>query len=181
VLDAPPTGRIARFLNVNAEVAGLARMGPIRKQADSVMRLLRSQRTAIHLVTLLEEMPVQETIDGVAELTGLGLPVGAVIVNLVREPLLAPADLALAAARSLDSAELGRGLKAAGIEASEELLAALGGEAADHADRVALEARERERLAGLGRPMVELPVLPDAAQLSGLHELARRLLVARNA
>src|SRR5205823_3013791 len=25
VLDAPPTGRIARFLNVNAEVAGLAR------------------------------------------------------------------------------------------------------------------------------------------------------------
>ena len=34
VLDAPPTGRIARFLNVNAEVAGLAKVGPIRSQAD---------------------------------------------------------------------------------------------------------------------------------------------------
>ena len=36
VLDAPPTGRIAQFLNVNDELAGLARMGPIKSQADSV-------------------------------------------------------------------------------------------------------------------------------------------------
>src|SRR5205823_8783467 len=68
VLDAPPTGRIARFLSVNAEVAGLARMGPVRQQADSVMNLLRSRKTAVHIVTVLEEMPVQETIDGAAEL-----------------------------------------------------------------------------------------------------------------
>ena len=33
VLDAPPTGRITRFLNVNAEVAGLARVGPIKRRA----------------------------------------------------------------------------------------------------------------------------------------------------
>ena len=32
VLDAPPTGRITRFLNVNAEVAGLARVGPVRRR-----------------------------------------------------------------------------------------------------------------------------------------------------
>ena len=32
VVDAPPTGRIARFLNVNAEVAGLAKVGPIRRR-----------------------------------------------------------------------------------------------------------------------------------------------------
>ena len=30
VLDAPPTGRIAQFLNVNNELAGLAKVGPIR-------------------------------------------------------------------------------------------------------------------------------------------------------
>jgi len=35
VLDAPPTGRVVRFLNVNHEVADLARVGPIRSQADS--------------------------------------------------------------------------------------------------------------------------------------------------
>ncbi len=28
VLDAPPTGRIAQFLNVNSELAGLAKVGP---------------------------------------------------------------------------------------------------------------------------------------------------------
>ena len=51
VLDAPPTGRITRFLNINTEIAGLAKVGPIRSQADSVMSVLRSKRTAIHLVT----------------------------------------------------------------------------------------------------------------------------------
>ena len=68
VMDAPPTGRITRFLNVNDEVAGLARIGPIHNQAQAVMRVLKSPETAVHLVTLLEEMPVQETVDGVAEL-----------------------------------------------------------------------------------------------------------------
>ena len=61
MLDAPPTGRIAQFLNVNNELAGLAKVGPIRSQADNVTSLLRSKETAIHLVTLLEEMPVEET------------------------------------------------------------------------------------------------------------------------
>ena len=60
------------------------RSGPIKSQADVVMTLLRSPRTAIHLVTVLEEMPVQETADGIAELRAIGLPIGGVIVNLVR-------------------------------------------------------------------------------------------------
>jgi hypothetical protein len=28
-MDAPPTGRIGRFLNVTTEVSGLAKVGPI--------------------------------------------------------------------------------------------------------------------------------------------------------
>ena len=68
VLDAPPTGQVTRFLNVAHEVAGLAKMGPIRSQADGVLGVLHSGQTAVHLVTLLEEMPVQETIDAVGEL-----------------------------------------------------------------------------------------------------------------
>ena len=42
VLDAPPTGRIASFLNVHEAVSGLAKVGPIRGQAESIMRMLRS-------------------------------------------------------------------------------------------------------------------------------------------
>jgi anion-transporting ArsA/GET3 family ATPase len=175
VLDAPPTGRIARFLNVNAEVAGLARMGPIKGQADSVMRLIRSPQTAVHLVTVLEEMPVQETCDGVAELTAVDLPVGAVIVNMVREPLL-PADrLRETAAGQLDRAELERGLKSAGIEAEPTLVEALAAEAADHAERVLLEEQERDVLGRLGRPTYELPLVPDAVDLGCLYELAESL------
>ena len=90
VLDAPPTGRICQFLGVNSELAGLAKVGPIKSQADKVMELLRSPRTAVHLVTILEEMPVQETSDGIAELRAAGLPVGGVVVNLVRPQDLGP-------------------------------------------------------------------------------------------
>ena len=56
--------------------AGLAKVGPIHTQAESVMGVLRSPATAVHLVTLLEDMPVQETTDAVAELRALGLPLG---------------------------------------------------------------------------------------------------------
>ncbi len=76
VLDAPPTGRITQFLNVNEELAGVAKVGPIKTQADTVMTLFRSPRTAVHLVTVLEEMPVQETADGIAALREARLPVG---------------------------------------------------------------------------------------------------------
>lgn len=73
---------------MNDEVAGLARIGPIHNQAQAVMRVLKSPETAVHLVTLLEEMPVQETADGIAELRAAELPVGRVVVNMVRPHLL---------------------------------------------------------------------------------------------
>jgi len=179
VLDAPPTGRVARFLNVNSEVAGLARMGPVRQQADSVMRLIRSRQTAVHLVTLLEEMPVQETIDAVGELRDVNLPVGAVLVNMVREPLLPLSLLPDIAAGRLDTNELVRGLKSAGIDATDATVSALAGEATDHANRVLLEQRERGLLRAIGQPSVELPLLNASADLAGLYELARRLQEAQ--
>ena len=175
VLDAPPTGRIARFLNVNTEVASLARMGPVRNQADSVMKLLQSSKTAVHVVTVLEEMPVQETADGIAELRATGLPVGAVLVNMVRDPMLPAADLDAVARGKVDTAELNRGLKAAGLELDAEMVTALAAEATDHAGRVKLEKQERATLEGLDRPTYELPLIADATELSGLQELAARL------
>jgi anion-transporting ArsA/GET3 family ATPase len=175
VLDAPPTGRISRFLNVNSEVAALARMGPIRNQADSVMALLRSQKTAVHLVTVLEEMPVQETADGVAELGSTDLHVGAVLVNMVRDPLLPAGRLADIAAGKVKSSEIAGGLKAAGIDADSATVAALAGEATDHAGRVKLEQQERKVLSSLDRPTYELPLIDDATELAGLQEIAQRL------
>jgi hypothetical protein len=60
-------------------------------------------------------MPVQETIDGVAELTAAGLPVGGIVVNMVRRPPLRPAQLSALAKGSVDEAEVSAGLAAAGL------------------------------------------------------------------
>lgn len=176
VMDAPPTGRISRFLNVNAEVAGLAKVGPIRHHADTVMKVIRSPETAVHFVTLLEEMPVQETIDGIAELREIGLPVGGLMVNMVRKPILPEADLEAALAGELDVDAIRLGVKAAGLEDDPaEVARALAGEASDHARRATLQERELARLTAADVPRYELPLLSDGMDLAGLHEFAEEL------
>jgi anion-transporting ArsA/GET3 family ATPase len=176
VMDAPPTGRIARFLNVNTEVSGLARVGPIRNHADTVMKVIRSPETAVHFVTLLEEMPVQETLDGIAALHEAELPVGGVIVNMVRPPALSDPELAAAGQGELDLAEITIAVKAAGLEDGAAAIArALAAEATDHARRTTLQAREKERLSAVEQPRYELPLLTDGMDLAGLYDLAAAL------
>ncbi|WP_059010527.1 ArsA family ATPase [Streptomyces specialis] len=176
VMDAPPTGRITRFLGVNDEVAGLARVGPIHHQAQAVMRVLKSAETAVHLVTLLEEMPVQETADGVAELRAAGLPVGSVVVNMVRPPVadgLPPAGDP--SGSDADRPVLAAALERAGLRGTTALAGPLLAEGRAYGRRLALEAAQRAELAGLGLPVRELPLLPDGADLAGLYRQARRL------
>ena len=188
VMDAPPTGRITRFLNVNTEVAGLARTGPIRNQADAVMEVIGSSLTAVHLVTLLEEMPVQETADAVRDLSESGLPVGGIVVNQVRRPLLPPKSQVKARHGHLDLDELAHDLEKAGVTtaggwltgshgalSSDEVVAALAAEAADHSERVDLESRERDNVEGLDRPTYEIPFLAEGVDVAALYELADML------
>ena len=174
VMDAPPTGRVARFLNVNAEVAGLARVGPVNKQAESIMRLIRSPQTVVHLVTLLEEMPVQETLDGVAELRQFELPVGGIIVNRMHEPLLSASDLKAAAAGRLDEDALRRGLAAGGIKPDDRVLGGLASEAGEHARQLTIERKLLARLKTAERPMYQLPDL-DTSDVGRLYALAAEL------
>ncbi|MGW4223687.1 ArsA family ATPase [Streptomyces bauhiniae] len=179
VMDAPPTGRITRFLNVNDEMAGLAKIGPIHNQAQAVMRVLKSPETAVHLVTLLEEMPVQETADGIAELRAAGLPVGRVIVNMVRPELLDAAELDLA--RTVPHTAVARALSSAGLGGArrgghaERLVDPLLAQAAEYAERHTLEQEQRAVLGELDLPMAELPLLPEDMDLTGLYELATEL------
>ncbi len=178
VMDAPPTGRISRFLDVSTEVSGLAKVGPIRTHADTVARVIRSPQTAVHFVTTLEEMPVQETLDGIAELrelTGDAIRPGGIIINMARPALLGPADLAAAASGSLDVTELAVGLKAAGIGDNHGLAADLMTELREHALQVALQNRERDELLTAGQPHYELPMIPDGIDLAGLYQLAATL------
>ncbi|MGN9910676.1 ArsA-related P-loop ATPase [Phytohabitans sp. LJ34] len=171
VLDAPPTGRIGRFLNVTAETARLAKMGPIKTQSENVAALLRSPMTSVHVVTLLEEMPVQETVDAIGELNSLGIPIGKVIVNATRPPLLT--------GTKVSQAELRRGLAAAGLPADRATVAGLYAEAKAHLTRRELEESLRVELAEVGQPTVELPLLPGGIDRAALDTLAAELLGTR--
>ncbi|MBZ5736320.1 P-loop NTPase [Nocardioides sp. TRM66260-LWL] len=179
VLDAPPTGRISQFMGVSDELAGLAKVGPVKSQSDTMMRLFRSKRTAIHLVTVLEEMPVQETHDGIEELRREGLPVGGVVVNAVRPRDIGDADLERARAHALDRAAITADLRRGGVALEGEdggpLVDGLLRTAHDHAERRALEEAQRALVAGFGVPVYELPRLAGGVDLGGLYELAAAL------
>jgi anion-transporting ArsA/GET3 family ATPase len=175
VVDAPPTGRITRFLGVTAEMAQLARSGPIKTQSDGVMAVLRSPQTAVHLVTLLEDMPVQETADAIGDLTAAKLPVGSVIVNMATEPAL-PADRLVATADGgLTAADLEPALAVAHLPGDGALAGALAAEVTDHARRWASQNELRDDVEALGLPTVELPLLTGPIDLGALFELAGRL------
>ena len=175
VLDAPPTGRISQFLNVNSELAGLAKVGPIRSQADTVMTLLRSKRTAVHLVTVLEDMPVQETADGVDELRAARLPVGGIVVNMTRRVELDGDERDAAISGELDRDAVAADLEKAGVKPTETLLDGLLAEAREHAERRELEDEQRKRITAIDVPAYELPRLPDGIDLGALYELAADL------
>jgi hypothetical protein len=178
VMDAPPTGRIGKFLNVATEVSGLARVGPIHGHAETVQSVIRSPQTAVHFVTVLEEMPVQETLDGIAELRGLaqgGLQLGGIMINMVRPVDLADGELTAAAAGTLDKHELDLGHNAAGLEDSLGLAASLAAELTEHAREALAQRAQRRRLDAAGQPRYELPLITDEMDLGGLYRLAGAL------
>jgi anion-transporting ArsA/GET3 family ATPase len=175
VLDAPPTGRICQFLGVNSELAGLAKVGPIKSQADKVMELLRSPRTAVHLVTILEEMPVQETSDGIAELRAAGLPVGGIVVNLVRPQALSTGALAQVRNDAVDPTAITSDLARARVDVDAALVESLVAEARDHAVRRHLEDEQRALVAAEGLPTYELPRIAGGIDHGALVELAQLL------
>ncbi len=175
VVDSPPTGRIARFLDVTKAVSDLAKGGPVHSQADGVVKLLHSEQTAIHLVTLLEALPIQETIEAIEELKGLGLPIGSVIVNRNIPPFLPPDDLAKAAEGDIDADAVRAGLDKVGINLADDDFAGLLTETIEHASRIKARAKSAEQLDRLEVPRLELPTIADGVDLGSLYELAETL------
>ena len=175
VVDSPPTGRISRFLDVTKAVADLATGGPVHTQAEGVVKLLHSEQTAIHLVTLLEALPIQETIEAIEELEKLQLPIGAVIVNRNIPPFLQPGDLAKAAKGEIDAAAVRTALSRVGISLPDADFAGLLTETIEHASRVNARSESAKELANLHIPRLELPTITDGVDLGSLYELAEIL------
>jgi anion-transporting ArsA/GET3 family ATPase len=166
VLDAPPTGRIAQFLNVHAAVAGLAKVGPIRNQADSIMRLLRSATTTVHLVTLLEDMPVTETEEAAAALRPTQIRIGTVIENMVTPTPLNDDQLQAAAAGSVI-------LKVPGLTVKQNK--ALASEFTIEAARTLQEQQRHDRLTALGHPLVQIAFDHEGIDEGAIFAIAEQL------
>lgn len=166
VLDAPPTGRIAQFLNVHAAVAGLAKVGPIRNQADSIMRLLRSATTTVHLVTLLEDMPVTETEEAAAALRPTQIRIGTVIENMATPTPLNDDQLQAAAAGSVI-------LKVPGLTVKQNK--ALATEFAIEAARTLQEQQRHDRLTALGLPLIQIAFDHEGIDEGAIFAIAEQL------
>ncbi len=175
VVDSPPTGRIGRFLDVTKALTQIAKGGPVHGQAVSVVALLHSANTAIHLVTLLESLPIQETMEAIEELERLELPVGSVIINRTIPAFLSNGDLTKAAEGHIDADAVRAGLGRVGIKMTDADFAGLLTETIEHATRVRARAESEAMLADLRTPLLELPTIADGVDLGSLYDLAEVL------
>lgn len=84
VFDAPATGHGLAFFMVPQTTMTMVRMGPVHRKAEKMWELLTDPaRTAFNIVTMPEEMPVNEAIDLHKAAEEIGLPAGKLVVNAV--------------------------------------------------------------------------------------------------
>lgn len=177
VVDAPPTGRITSFLRAPEVTTELVGVGPIREQAQEVVDLLADgRRTRVQLVTLLEEMPVSETIAGAAALQALGVALGPVIVNRVL-PGRFDDESRKALTEDLGSAEVAGILADVGVQVGAAAAADLRALGLRQLRRLQLQERMRALLArSLQLPRLELPdVRSDEFGPGEVAQLGRRV------
>ncbi|CAN5293447.1 ArsA-related P-loop ATPase [soil metagenome] len=158
VLDAPPTGRIVNFLRAPEATTELVNVGPVRQQAQTVVdMLLDGRRTHLQLVTLLEEMPIAETVDSVHALRSLGVTVGPIVVNRVM-PARFDDEGAATLADGLGPTQVAGVLGGKGLALDAAAAGALRETGLRHLRRLALQERMRRELAArVDLPMLELP------------------------
>lgn len=89
VVDAPAAGHMLTFFSAPIGLADAVRVGPVRRQSDWLVQMLRDpKRTRVHLVTLPEEMPVAETLETSHAIENqLHINQGAVFANAVYSAL----------------------------------------------------------------------------------------------
>jgi hypothetical protein len=96
IVDAPSTGHAVQLLRVPRAMLGMVPPGPLRHDATWMQEwLLDPARTALAIVTLPEEMPVNEAIELDQQLRGqVGLRPAALVVNALPERRFEPGEAA---------------------------------------------------------------------------------------
>ena len=152
VVDAPATGHSLQYLGMPKAARETFGSGIVQREAARVTALLEDpQITAVHLVTLAEDMPVSETLETHAQLTGeLHLPLGRIVVNRLHERRFDPDDL--------------RALQEAATQASERdgaILDAVAERGVEEAGWAAINAEHLVRLEAAigGKAVIRVPYL----------------------
>ncbi len=149
IIDAPATGHGVTFFRLPKIIRDAVPAGNMHREAADMWDLLTDpQRTAVHLVSLPEELPVQETRELRQKLQGeLGMPLGYLVINR-----LPPTPLDEAMQADFD--------RLPGEDALPDTLRPLAAATRIAAGRAALTAGHAEALRTLGPPPVELPEQP---------------------
>jgi anion-transporting ArsA/GET3 family ATPase len=168
VVDAPASGHGVGMLSTPRTFGEIARVGPIRRQAEKVSAMLADPgRTGYVAVALPEEMPVNETLDLEGRLRGaVGLGLDAVVVNGMWPERFTARDITRLRAAERD------GLDAAGLAAVQAALTA-------HERVKSQRAHLRRLTAQTDAPVTTLPfVFESELELDHYRRLAAELLGA---
>jgi len=165
LLDAPATGHGLDMLRVPKVIVDIVPPGILRRDADRAWAMFRdSNLSGVVVVTLPEDMPVNETVELIGSLEGeLHLPVAQVVINAMLPPLFSAGERGeLVKPRALDPESEGDAALAAGARRSHREL---------------VQAQSLTRLnQEVKAPKIYLPHLFDGAEnLSAIRDLARRL------
>jgi anion-transporting ArsA/GET3 family ATPase len=165
VVDAPATGHSLQYLRMPQAARDTFGAGLVQREASKIVDLLRDARiTAIHLVTLAEEMPVAETLEMRTQLTGeLGLSLAHVVANRLHRRRFAEASLERLRAATGDA---------------RALLACVAERAHEESGWAEINAAQLARLrAGIGDvPLTELPFMfVEEFDLGEVEQLSRGL------
>jgi anion-transporting ArsA/GET3 family ATPase len=163
IIDAPATGHGLTLFRLPKIIADAVPAGNMHREATEMWSLLTDPtRTAIHLVSLPEELPTQETTELCRQLHALGLPLGLMVVNKMPSPILPTAQREMFAKWTPrpDHPDLSALWDAAHIRES----------------RIALGSRYGQLLGGLGLPLVYLPQIDsNRLQRADIEHLSRLL------
>ena len=171
VVDAPATGHSLQYLRMPQAARDTFGAGLVQREAAKITDLLQdAATTAVHLVTLAEEMPVTETLETCAQLhEPLRMPIGWVVANRLHRRRFAPATIA-----ALEAA-------AAALPAERALLACVAERATEESGWAAINDTNLARLrTGIGdSPLVLLPFF--FVEEFGVEELAQLSVVFESA
>jgi anion-transporting ArsA/GET3 family ATPase len=167
VVDAPAAGHMLTFLSAPMGLSDAIRVGPVRRQSDWLLDMLRDpKRTRVHLVTLAEEMPVSETLETATALRNrIGIDAGAVFANAVYSQLLTKPESKMLdeLVEANDLSPLVSEAKAVGLNLDDVDLDALVGYARFLEARRGVQTRHLRALKkGVEEPIIELPFLFSA-------------------